>query len=221
MKYAVTLLLLLFACANSGPSYAAIVGYEFKGLVIQLDQPPYGFTVPPFSPVVGRFYYDTNTVRVGDSSIGNYRQTIPNGFWATVGPVSVSTDSYIVQVSNHLLQQGTPNFADVVSIAWSSDISPALPSPLVVNGTSQTTGMFNVNFIGSDSLYDDTHLPTTLSANSFPTKIGLFADTPTGFVDVLFTITSITSLTVVPEPQSSLLLSLGVLAFLKLRRTWG
>ena len=194
--FAVSHLALLMAL----PTFAAEVGYRFGGVVFQSSQSPWGVSIPQFSSVRGGFIYDLDspvTHRSGDCDCVGYRQQRLNGFFAKFGNVSVRADDYVIEVLNDFPQAGG-KYADIVSIRFSSDFTPPLELPLVVDSVPHSIGLFDVNLVGPPELFSTSALPTSLNLASFSSKIGFLSDTPTGMIDILYSVTSLASVDLLP-----------------------
>jgi hypothetical protein len=189
---------------------ATPITYEFQGSVAFVGKMPFGLSVTSGAPVVGEFTYDPASAATNILTDGlGYAQHVTNGFWATIGNVSVSTDEYAIEIANNIPQPGGA-LSDEFTVAFSSALSPALTSPLVVDGVHHSIGLFALSFSGSSNLYSDASLPSSIQLSDFPTSFNLLSDTPSGIIDVLF---NVTTLTRVPEPPSALLLLLGMGVF--------
>jgi len=195
-----------------GSAIAEQIKYAFTGTVTFASGPPFGNTIPSLSSVSGHFAYESSSpaTHVLANGVG-YEQHITDGFVGDFAGVSVHADDYVVQVSNNVPQPGGTN-ADIVAITFSSALSPSLGSPLVVNGVGQGVGLFSVNFVGSGDLFNDTSLPDHMSLTDFPSTLSFLSDTPTGLVDVLFTVNTLTRVSE-PSSFSLLLCAMGALAY--------
>jgi hypothetical protein len=141
------------ACPTS--SSAGEVAFEFGAAAICTEEfcPTHPtFNLPaPTGPVTGRFSYDPQspanyTIQRKDVEALGYWQHQPGGFTATFDNITVSADDYVVQLYDDLRQPGG-DIADVVTIIYSSDLSPAPTSPLLVNGIPYSAGQFIVSFL--------------------------------------------------------------------------
>ena len=187
--------------------HASQVRFEFTGFVSTSISAPYGIAISNGSPVLGRFAYNPNASAThAFPNASGYRQQIAGGFFASIGGASVVADEYIVEVSDNVPQSGG-TFADAIAISFDGQLNPPLLAPLLVNGTSQTQGLFRINFAGPSSAFSNTQIPSTIQGNLFPTKLGFFSDASSPVVDVFFVITTLRS---VPEPSTMAMVLLAV-----------
>lgn len=201
--------LLVLACGmlSVEPAAAANLRYGFHGTVTFSVTSAYGIPTPVNTLVDGEFKYNpaaamTHTV----SNAKGYQQDIPNGFFATFGSTLVRADKYLVLVADNLVQSGTPK--DVFSIHFATNLNPTLSAPLNVAGVDRSAGLFKVEFPGSSGLWSGTGLPSSIDPAQFPAGTGLFADTATGLVDAIFSVTEL--FVIVPEPSSMVLVAMGM-----------
>ncbi|HEY4308722.1 MAG TPA: hypothetical protein VGN12_04645 [Pirellulales bacterium] len=194
---------LAFVSLQSTSVWATPLTYSFQGTMLSKPLQPYGLTIPG-TVIAGQFSYDPDTpaTRTLNSGLG-YDQHIVDGFHATIGGVTVSASDYVVEIVNNIVQPDH-TVKDEFSIVFSSAITPALDSSLVVNGTARSAGLFNVTFIGDSSLYPATTPLPNFNFRSFTSGLGLFSDAPVGVVDVF---------TVTPEPTGVVLLAIGAALF--------
>ena len=188
---------------------AAVIGYDFTGLVTFVQSDPYGVSIPAFSPITGRFLYDTSSSGVPGSAAGsmNYRQNFPLGFIANFGGVPVSADTYDVQLANDFPQLfGGP--IDSLSIIFADNLVPAPADPLYVLGIPHTNGLFNLNLNAQPSTFADSSLPSSLNFGDFNSTFGVLSQSTSGNIDVFFSITSINP---TPEPQLTAAFAIGSL----------
>lgn len=184
-------------------SIAELVRYDYGGTVIAVTHNPYGISMTAASPLSGSFAFDSASAATHSFTSGTgYEQHIVDGFVANFSGVSLQASDYLVEVFNNVAQPGG-NINDIFSVTFSSNLDPPLTGPLSVNGTNENVGLLNLDFAGNSGLFANTSLPTQLNIGEFSSTLSLFSDQPTGVVDVLFTITS---LTLVPEPSSALLI---------------
>src|SRR3954466_119359 len=140
----------LAALAGQGNGASADVDFTFTG-AIYLTTPHYdafngGWTTNPPTPVIGHVMYDPSssaTDPLAGCDCMGYRQHIAGGFTALVGNTLFRADDYLVQVKNNFNQQGVP--VDTLSVLWSSSASPALASPLWVNGAPYMSALVQIN----------------------------------------------------------------------------
>ena len=92
--------------------------------------------------------------------------------------MTISADSYAIEVQNNV-PHGTST-VDEFSIVYSSGIVVGPPvDPIIVNGTPYTHGDFEIDLVGSSSLYSSSSpLPSTLNSSDFPTRTGIVNDQP-------------------------------------------
>jgi hypothetical protein len=200
---------------SSYHALATPITYEFRGSVAFVGTSiPYGLNVTSGAPVVGGFTYDPASPATSSITDGvSYEQQFTHGFWMNIGKVgeanylTASTDEYAVQIANNLPQPGG-SVSDQFTVLFSSTLSPALTSPLVVDGIDHTAGFLALTFTGNSNLYSDASLPSSIQLSDFPMTLSFFSDTPGGIVDVVFNVTSLT-----PEPSSAVLLLVGMTAF--------
>jgi len=181
----------------STPSHAVQLAFEFHGVVSVALEDPFGRAVPFDAPVTGRFVFETDSVathpNAGCDCVG-YAQQIVNGFAADMGGVAIRADEYLVEVSNDV--EFSPGEAyDYFTIRWESELTPALASPLLVNGAAYTDGLFSVSLNAFPELFDSPALPDAIVPEDyvFPSEfnpLGDYDPVP-GNVDVLFDVASI------------------------------
>lgn len=230
IMYKAPIIALLFLVLVSDRVSAAIVTYAYTGTVtfVAPSGAPYGLTIPAFSPVSGRITYDTEAAPThpdtGSTATGfstGYLQQIAQGFTGTFGDVEVSADEYLVLVADNV-PGPSMTVVDRFRIVFSNSpiFTPALGAPLMVNGTEQTVGSFSIQLTAPSTLYSDESLPPSLNLADFSSTTTQFMDTPSGTVDVMF---SVESLVAVPEPATApmLLLGIGALLFLRHRSRRG
>ncbi len=165
---------------------------------------------PRVTPIQGEFSYDTTSAGTTNGATSVYPQSLTGGFTAEFGSLAVSASSYEVTVS-HDFPESHNSFADIFSVSFASNSTPAPSAPLMVGGTAESVGEFTISFVGPPTIFSSTALPSSLSESSFSSEFDLFSQTPTGLLDLVF---SVTSLQAVPEPDSSLLLLVGAIFFL-------
>jgi hypothetical protein len=193
-------------CATK--TWAAPIGYSFTGTVT-FSSPtthPYGIVVPSSSTFSGYFYFDPNTapVNAGTSNDSSFfPQLISGGFSATISKnnvtsMTISADSYAIEIQNNLPRSNST--VDEFSIVYSSGITAAPPlDPIIVNGEPYTHGDFEIDLVGSSSLYSSSSLlPTNINLSDFPTRTVVINDQPPqSAVEVLCSITSLTAIPMV------------------------
>ena len=168
-------LTILLTCALRC-SLASERGFEFSGMVVTLGptnegDAPFGLPIESDSPVIGRFIYDnvspiTHTTLCDDCA--GYRQQHLNGFWAEFGGIRVQADEYLIEIANDVESATSEMINDIVTIRFSSRfLTPALESPLFVNGVLATAGDFIISLVASSELYSDTSLPADLNPADF------------------------------------------------------
>jgi hypothetical protein len=182
---------LLFVLLST-PLHGVELAFRFHGEVSAALDDPFGRSVLFAAPVTGRFVFDTASApshpAAGCDCMG-YAQQIVNGFAAVMGGVAIRADAYLVEVSNDV--EFLPGEAyDYFTIRWEGDLTPALASPLLVNGTAYTTGLFSVTLNAFPELFDSPELPETLNPADFvfPSEfnpLGDYDPVP-GNVDVLY-----------------------------------
>ncbi len=137
------------------------------------------------------------------TSAAGYEQHIVNGLTVNMSGAMVNASDYVVEVGNDISQPGGST-ADVLTVTFDSNLSPALSQPMVVNGTPESVGLMSLNFLGLNSLWSNTSLPSLPQLGPFYNMQGIFSHVPVGGVDVLFSISSMQT-KVVPEPPTFLL----------------
>ncbi len=182
MRRTLQVLILTFLTSCVVQHVAAVErGFEFSGVVdfVFLGDPPampFGLPLDDETVVIGRFIYETTSPATHDfpGDVTGYRQQHTNGFWAEFDGMRVQADDYSIEIANDV---NNPNFGtinDVVSIRFSSDLSPALELPLLVNGIPEVVAQFSIAFFASSDLYSDTSLPGDLDPATF--SLPLFAN---------------------------------------------
>lgn len=186
-------------------SFAAILRYDFSGMVVVSMDSGFAKNIPAFSPVLGQFAYDTTSVGVLSSGSGTYRQHVPGGLWVQIGSTVFSATEYDVVISNNVLQPDN-SVTDQFQVRFASDAVPAPASPITLNGVNQPGGLLDITFMGNSSLYNGVALPASLSPSSFPSfNPGVLSNVPVGTIDALFQVTALA-----PEPSSQLLSLMAV-----------
>ena len=202
MKHQAGLALALWL-ASAAISRAELETYHFTGTVAAKSGDTFfgGLTVPSvgtsisgqFQYITGQSAYKTNSLSPsGAASV--YPQTIPGGFSATFGSISVSTSTYTVNVLNDQPQpSGDP--LDILSVQWRSTDDPQPTSPLSVNGVDQTQYVFKIAFLYPSNTWNDTLLPSNLPTTGFSTTnfFGSLLSQSSGPINVLYQTTSLAS----------------------------
>lgn len=140
---------------------AEIIGFSYSGIVTSLspsNAQPFGLSMPTGSAVTGQFFYDTtSTSQIGGAGDLLYRQSITDGFTATVAGIPVSASDYYVVVSD----RNAPDLQDFISVKFSTFGSSPLPADrFFVNGVNQTVGTYYIKIAGGIDLFSSTDLPT-------------------------------------------------------------
>ena len=210
MRHSVVLLVGVWFCVTfSSKCSATIMGYAFTGALSHTGSNLYGVPIPISAPIAGQFGIDTQLAGVnspGNPNVALYRHVIPDGVKITVGSLDIRASEYIVSVSNNIPIPGGI-LADVINIRWASNVVPSL-APIHVNGAVKTTGMFSINLVGNQNLFSNTSLPADLNLSNFMSSLSFLADTPTGSIDLIYNVNSLTSVEVqatllaIPEPES-------------------
>lgn len=181
-----------FLAAIAQSSSATERSFEFTGTVFQVFSPPFGENISAFSTVTGGFVYESNSIATHSTAgcdCTGYQQQHINGFWADFDGVLVRADDYVVEVANDVVQP-TTEVNDVVTIKFSSALTPAPEVPLLVAGIPRSAGLFSISLFASSDLYSDSTLPASLDPSDFffPPLSSLLGDTPNGLIDSLFSI---------------------------------
>jgi hypothetical protein len=140
---------LLVIAAFEGQTSGAEVAYLFDGRIRQ-SAPTFGLPQTT-GALSGRIVYDASKTAdypLSGDAMG-YRQQRPNGFYATFGDIHVRADDYVMEVFNDL-PQGAEGIADVVTFAFTSDFTPPLSAPIMVNGAPRAPAQFLVSFLWFD-----------------------------------------------------------------------
>lgn len=201
---------LAYFSLSASLSIAGLVTYAFTGSASLALGQPYGMSIPAGTSVAGQFRYDTSTV--ASSTSGNlsiYPQSIPNGFYAYFGSFMVSASSYTVHVLNDQPQPGN-TVADIFTVEWASNDTPAPTLPLNANGTNQSAGIFSVSLFYGSNTFSDTSLPTSIPSTGFNGTRTSFLSHVTIPLDLIYNVNTVTS---VPEPSSWALSMTGLILF--------
>ena len=196
-------------------AYGEIITYDYTGTVVLAPSTAFGYSVAALTTVQGQFSYDTTTGGTTSGTEGttagmttSYQQSESNGFTAAFGSLEVSASSYQVEVTQGILQ---PNgsYDDEFTVSFASNTSPAPSDPLIVGGVGESVGLLSIAFLGPSSLFSSSALPTSLSESSFTSTAGRFSQSPSGLIDVFFSVSSLQAVQVVPEPDGRLLSFIG------------
>jgi hypothetical protein len=190
---------LMVIVIGSSSCWATEVGYKFSGSVtfVSSQSPPYGLSIQSGAAVSGKFIYDPASPASHDladcgGDCTGYRQSIVNGFSATIGAHTIRADDFIIAVFNDVPDpfQGT---ADILAIRHYSNLDPPLPTPLYVNGVARAENRFNISLNANASLYNDSSLPPSIDPADFPVtgRGGTLSDTATGVTDLFFSVTTL------------------------------
>lgn len=186
---------------GSHPILAAPVGYDFSAKVGAIGGTPWGVSVAANSLISGRFYYDPNTPALHPTGTTNdtsiYPQLISGGLTATIGGLTLSADSYAIEVTNNLTRGNSS--VDDIEILFYSSLSPGGPvDPIMVNGVGYSSGRFDLVFQAPSSYISSSALPTQLNYSDFTVAHSalLGDESPAGSIDV--PIINIASLTQIP-----------------------
>jgi hypothetical protein len=181
--------------------WAEAIGYSFSGSVIAPGS-SYGVSVSRNAPFSGRFFFDPNDTSGGEP-FGKYDtmvypQNIPDGLFATIGGLTISADSYAVEVTNNLPLSASSS-VDAVAILFYSSLSPAPTKPIIVNGVSYSLGHFEIDFQGSSNLFPAPTMPSSLSLTNYSTTHSAFLgdEVPANAIDLPFI--TVNSLTQIPD----------------------
>jgi len=195
------IILIILVALSPGRLLAAIVAYSFTGTVsLTGTTPPYGLSIPVGTPISGQFEYDTLTPASSTSfsSLGNkatYPQSFPVGFTADFGSVPIFAKDYAVHTADNLYQQSDGSYRDVVTVIWASNDNPMPATPLSAGGVNESTGVFKLSLFYDSSTFADISLPANLPTTGFSGSLaGILSHVPTGSVDVLFNVDSLTAL---------------------------
>ena len=196
MRHPPRILLVMLLALSPARLFAAIVAYSFTGTVSFTGATsPYGLSIPVGTPISGQFEYNTAIAASSTTSNGAvYPQSFPGGFSATFGSIPVIASDYVVRIVNN---QPQPNgsVADIFTVRWASNDIPAPATPLNVNGTGQSTGIFQASLFFDSSTFSDTSLPAGLPTTGFNGALtGIFSHVPSGPVDVLYNVNTLTAL---------------------------
>jgi hypothetical protein len=199
--------------ASPPSSSAGEVAFEFGAAAICPEcpdciekfcptHPTFGLPAPT-GRVTGRFSYDPQssanyTIQRKDVEALGYWQHLPGGFMATFDNITVSADDYVVQLYDDLLQPGG-EIADVVTIIYSSDLSPPPTSPLLVNGIPYFTGQFIVSFLQyGGAQFEHPNLAELQGLENFGWAFASLGDTghKSGTIDVGVALESLQAVTI-------------------------
>jgi hypothetical protein len=188
--------------APVGYSFSGSVGFAGDTLPNPLP-PPFGVFVAARVPFSGHFFYDPSTPGVRPSGPNDamiYSQVIANGLAASLGNLTLNADSYAIEVTNDLPKTGTTAKYDTVSILFWNGLNPSPVDPIVVNGTSYSSGWFEIDFQGPSTLFSGPMLPAQLNYSDFTMTHSAFLgdENPPGGIDVTMSVTSLTAISLVP-----------------------
>ena len=151
---------------------ATDVHFDFSGYVSNVFGDPFHAEfVAGTTAVSGHVFYDPAspaTDPIAGCDCMGYRQHIPGGFTALVGDTQFSADDYVVQIKNDLKQHWGPD--DTLSVRYSGDFTPALSSPLQVNGVSYPGSLFQINLDSAGDTFSDDRLPASLDLTKFTSE---------------------------------------------------
>lgn len=173
--------LLLMSCSwIATRASSAEIGFKFKGIVASSPASVFGRgPFPQFTPISGRFVYDTNspaTHALSEPDSKGYRQRIYNGFSITIEGVSFRSDDYAVLIYNNLARS---KGADLFSILWSDALAPSLEKPLDVQGEGHAAGLMNLTLQDSSgSAFSNSLLPVDLPINLLNRRSAVVDDLP-------------------------------------------
>lgn len=184
---------------------ASALHYFFEGKVSAALSAPFGFTVANGASVMGDFWYDDSLVGTQGSTPATMKYDHPYSLNLAFAPgtpnaLTAAVNGYRIEITNNSTQPG--GTFDLVSILYASNVLPA--SSFMVNGSPQTSGLIRVNLFMPASTLAAPMLPSDLSAVNIPQPTNFFADTPTGSIDAIFSVTKLT-----PEPGSIVLIAWG------------
>lgn len=185
----------------------AVLPYTFAGKVSTVLSAPFGLPVSNGVSVVGDFSYDPALSGFQGSTPSVMKYDHPYALNMTFAPgtpnaLAIAINGFRIEITNNSVQPG--GTFDLVSLLYSSDVLPL--SSIAVNGIPKTSGMIRINLLMPANTLAAPMLPPDLSAAIIPQPTNFFADTATGGVDVIH---SITKLTLVPEPGSIVLIFWG------------
>jgi hypothetical protein len=186
-------LVLLFSISITD-GYAVEVGFEFAGSVSIAASTPYGEIIPVSTPLHGRFVYETeSTVTYTNPSCDcrGYTQQQINGFSVNFGGTHARADEYVIEITNDRVQPNQ-SVIDIFTVRFASNYSPPLSQPLVVDQIPRANGVISFSLVADAGLFPNSELPDSLNPNdyAFPSNFNIFSDTPTGSVDIYYTVNS-------------------------------
>jgi hypothetical protein len=199
----------LIVFGNTARLQGAMIGYAFTGVVSGLspsNATPFSLSLSPSASVNGQFHYDTESIGVASGSSVKYQQQISSGFWAYFDNHLVTTDSFVVTVTDRVAPS-----TDIFSVAFNSFGTPAPTSPLFVDGTPHTAGRFSISLSGLD-VFSSPALPLSLDLSSFNSNTNMLTKSST-FAGASFQLTSLIQLppSSTPEPATVKYVSAGLL----------
>ena len=188
---------LTFFIGITSASNGEEIAYVFEGTVLQNLFEPFGLPTKSFTPVTGRFIFNTDagaSHSPGACECLGYRQQLIGGFSADFGDVHIRADDYVVEVTNNFTQSDG-SVLDFVTIEFSDNLDPSPAFPLNVDNTPRSMGVFSLSFVADGSQLSSVALPSEINLNDFASDFNFLADSTifqpsTG--NIRFNITSLT-----------------------------
>jgi hypothetical protein len=178
----------------------AVVAYRFGGKVLSNTPTPWQLSIPFFSSAKGVFSYDTDSPAThvpGDCDCLGYRQPFHNGFFARLGNAYVRVDEYVIEVLNDFPQE-SGGIADIVTVRFATTYDPPLMSDLIADGQPRSGGDFTLNFRANSNYLSSAALPPSIDFVSYNTTIGFLGDGMLNSPATLFTIETLTAVSLLP-----------------------